>query len=238
MRYHERIFRGMRVVVYFSNTGESKKIAAVLAQKTGFALRSLEECNETEFKRLILVFPVYCQNIPTPVKAFLRSTKSEGLTAVATYGRMCYGNVLKELQGENSANHHMIAAAYVPTKHTYVAEESFSDWERLEPLIAKQNTLTKVEIPRSYKNPLANFGMGLRSRMGVRLKKNTRCIGCGLCERECVYQAMKNGKPNKKCIRCLRCVARCPVQALEFSCRAPLKLYLKKKKINALILYV
>ena len=228
----------MRAVVYFSNTGESKKIAAYLAKKTGFPLRALEECKETAFERLILVFPIYCQNAPAPVCDFLRRTKSEGFTAVASYGRMCHGNVLKELQQKYGAQHALIAAAYLPTKHTYLEEESFLALERLQPLVENQWSDQKVEIPRSYKNPLANFAMGWRSRIGIKIVKNNRCIGCGLCERECVYKAMQKGKPNQKCVRCLRCVARCPVQALTFTCRAPLKWYLKKKKKDDLVLYI
>ncbi len=228
----------MRAVVYFSNTGESKKIAAYLAERTGFSLRALEECKITAFERLILVFPVYCQNVPVPVCNFLKQTKSEGFTAVATYGRMCHGNVLKELQKKYGTQHSLIAAAYVPTKHTYLKEESFFALERLEPLVMKQQSGERIEFPSSYKNPLANFAMSWRSRIGVKIAKNNRCIGCGLCARECAYKAMQKGKPNKNCVRCLRCVAQCPVQALEFSCRAPLKMYLKKKKKDNLVLYI
>ncbi|MDE6293488.1 MAG: 4Fe-4S binding protein [Clostridiales bacterium] len=48
---------------------------------------------------------------------------------------------------------------------------------------------------------------------------------------------MAYGKTNRKCIRCLKCVSECPNNALHFSTRLPMRMYLRKKKCDKLIIY-
>ena len=232
----------MNVVFYYSNTGESKKIAKFFAEQTGYPLLSIEEEKgaEKSFKDVIFVFPVYCQNIPNTAKRLLCQLKAERLVLVATYGRMCYGNVLCEAQ-KLVLSAPIIAAAYVPTKHSYLYEPSFESFDELLPLLEKMKygkDAKEIKIPRSYKNPFANFAMDGRSRIGVKMWRDEKCTYCGKCEKECVQKAIINGKINKNCIRCMKCVVNCPVGALHFSNRLPLHLYLKKKKTDKVVLYI
>lgn len=51
-----------------------------------------------------------------------------------------------------------------------------------------------------------------------------KCMGCGVCERSCVYEAVKvsEGKANvdeKKCYGCGLCVSICPFRAIKFKGR-------------------
>jgi len=229
----------MNVVVYYSNTGESKKIAQYLAEKTGYSSTDLRLLNGCVFEDVVLVFPVYCQNIPETVKDFLSRLRAERLILVATYGRMCYGNVLYEAQNLY-AKSPIVAAAYIPTKHSYLQEESFKDFEKLTPLIGKikSGSGEEIRLPRSYKNIFASFAMDWRSRVGVKMWRDESCMDCKLCEMECAVKGITAGKTNKNCIRCMKCITNCPVGALHFSNRLPMRLYLKKKKVNKVVLYI
>lgn len=223
-------------VVYYSNTGQSKRVAEYFADKTSFELCDIIGLSECVFDTVILVFPVHCQNVPDCIKHFLKRLQVKNLAVIATYGRMCYGNVLNYIQ--RRYDHNIVAAAYVPTKHSYLDESGFDVFDKLTPIIDKLNNSTRVKIPKTYKNPLSDFCKGWRSRVGVKLYKDGRCDNCGACNSVCVNNAIKNGKPNRRCIRCLKCVERCPKGALHFTLRLPMRVYLRKKKVDDLIIYV
>ena len=226
----------MNAVVYYSNTGQSMRIAEYLAQQTDFPLLDIFELTECNFDTTVLVFPVHCQNIPKPVKAFLAQLHTNALIPIATYGKMCYGKVLYEIQRHYT--HKITAAAYVPTKHTYLDENEFTDFECLNPILSKINSINSITIPKTYKNPLSNICMSLRSRMGVKIYKDNKCNNCGLCNEICNNNAITYGKTNRKCIRCLKCITQCPNNALHFTTRLPMQLYLRKKKCDKPIIYI
>ncbi len=225
----------MNAVIYYSNTGQCRRIAEYLADKSGYALTDIYEA-QNGYGTVILVFPVHCQNIPAAVKTFLSKLKVVTLAAVAVYGKMSFGNVLYEVQ--RRYRHSIAAAAYVPSKHAYLAEDGFEDFEKLDFITEKLKDPVAVKIPRSRKNIFANFLPAFRSRMGVKLYADAACDKCGACSKVCKTDAMDNGKPNKKCIRCLKCVEACPRNALHFSTRRAMRLYLKKRKKEELIIYI
>lgn len=225
----------MNAVVYYSNTDESKRIAAYFAEKLNYDIVDIADA-ECEYKLAVLVFPVHCQNIPQAVTHFLKRLKVCELIVIAVYGKMCHGNVLYEIQ--QKFHHNIIAAAYVPAKHTYINEPRFCDFDMLRPIADKVTIHSVIKIPRSYKNLFSNVFKGLRSRMGVKIIKNNDCDNCGACKNCCPQNAIENGKTNSKCIRCLRCVAYCPKQALTIKTSPLMSAYLKKKKQDELIIYV
>ncbi len=227
----------MNAVAFYSNTGESKAVAEYLADGLRYHLVDIERGGESHYNNLVLVFPVHCQNIPYVVKAFLKGTKVDNLTAVATYGKMCSGNVLYEIRRKYHMN--IVAGAYIPAKHSFVeGDDSFCDFESLIPIIEKTKHPSTVRLPRLYKNPFANLFPKLRSRLGLKIVKNSSCNGCGICSGQCSFNAVNAGVTNGKCIRCLKCVAACPNKALSVKLRLPLRLYLRKKKVDKLIIYV
>lgn len=226
----------MNAVLYYSNSGESKRIAEYLADKTGFALIDLNAADNLQYERALLVFPVYCQNVPQAVKEFLRKLKTEYLALIATYGRASYGNVLNEIQREH--RHRIIAAAYLPTKHSYVDEERFDEFDRLAPFIEKLGGNGEITIPRSRKNPFAAFAPQWRSRLGVKILCSSDCNGCGTCDRVCPQNAITRGKPNNNCIRCGKCVVNCPQGALTLKPSRIMRAYLKKRKRTELKIYI
>jgi len=227
----------MNAVVFYSNTGQSKAIATYFANQLGYPLADMEiKCAEY-YQNLVLVFPVHCQNIPDIVKSFLKNISVENLTVVATYGKMCCGNVLYEIQKNYQKN--IVAGAYIPTKHSYIYnDDAFCDLDELKPIVEKVKEPSYIQLPRLYKNPLADIFPKLRSRIGLAIQKSENCNGCNLCAERCSFGAIKSGTTNRKCIRCLKCVESCPRQALKIKLGMPLKLYLRKKKSNKIIIYV
>lgn len=228
----------MNAVVYYSNTGQSRAVAEYLAERLGYPAMDMEVCRKVRFEILVLVFPVHCQNIPPSVRFFLDKITADYLIPVATYGKMCYGNVLWEIQRTYTRNT-VAAAAYVPTKHTYLADDiPFDDYHLLDPLVDKVKNPAPIRLPRTYKNPFADLLPTLRSRLGVRLYRTEACDGCGLCTARCPQMAIQAGITNQKCIRCLRCVKECPKGALGVKLRLPLRLYLRGKKATETVVYV
>lgn len=236
MCHNEGIYRKVNVVIYYSNTNQSKRIAEYIAQQSGFSLSDIFDLTEYSFDTAVLVFPVHCQNIPQPIKILLNRLRTKALIPIATYGKMCYGNVLYEIQ--KNCRHNIIAAAYVPTKHTYLYENKFSDYESLNPILSKLNSPDRITIPKAYKNPLSNICKNIRGRVGVKIHKDNKCNSCGKCNAVCNNNAITYGKTTRKCIRCLKCVEQCPQKALHFSARLPMRMYLRKKKCDKLIIFV
>ena len=227
----------MNAVVYYSNTCQSKAIAAYFANQLGYPLADMETKCAEHYQNLVLVFPVHCQNIPDIVKSFLKNISVDNLTAIATYGKMCCGNVLYEIQKGYQKN--IVAGAYIPTKHSYIDnDDPFCDYDKLIPILNKIKEPSHIQLPRLYKNPLADVFPKLRSRLGLRIEKTKDCTGCNLCAESCSFGGIKAGKTNRKCIRCLRCVEYCHNQALKIKLSLPLKLYLSKKKTNKVFIYV
>lgn len=225
----------MNAVVFYSNSNESKKIAKYLGEKSNYEIFDLRLLNNFNFNNLIVVFPVYCQNIPDEVKEFIKKIRVNNISVVATYGRKSFGNVIYELSKLNKLN--IISYAYIPTKHTYIENDSsFEDYSKLDCLVGKFNKPSTIKIKKHFKNPFASILMLKRSQSNIKIVKNENCNGCNICANCCsnIYK----GRPNEKCIRCLRCVNRCPNKSLYIKKSFVLKMYLKLVYKNKLIIKV
>jgi len=144
--------------------------------------------------------------------------------------------ILKPFIGVQVGN--FIGGAYIPSKHTYKANRDILDLDKLLPLcIRLESDQTKVLPKKRPKNIFADFFPSLRSRLAVSIKKNNNCNNCNLCSRRCPVQAIDHGRINKNCLRCLRCYYECPRKGLTVKYSLFLKLYLRKEKINKLIIY-
>lgn len=237
MRNNEGVYRKMNAVIYYSNADESRRVAVYLAGKLGYELLDIELIREYRYDNLLLAFPVYCQNIPQKVTAFLARLNVNNLAVVATYGKVNHGNVLYEIQ--RLYKHNIIAAAYVPAKHAYIDGERFEQFDKLDVIVSKFDNPSRINVPKSYKNPFANIFKGLRSRLGVKIVKDCgKCDNCNICGANCPQKASNYGKTNCKCIRCARCVTHCPQQALKIVKSKIMAKYLAKTSQNELVVYV
>lgn len=226
----------MTVVYCFSGTGHSRAVARYMAEKLGTPVREIGKDIPIPSDVAVIVFPVYCQNIPAPVKAVLPQITAKHVALIATYGKMGCGNVLWE--SAKLVKGQVIAGAYVPTGHTYLEEGTEFDTDPLQTLLERIRDPKPVLLPRRKKWWLADVLPDGRSRLSVKLERTRDCTQCGLCTRDCPMGTMENGRPGKNCIRCLRCVKICPAQAIRVSYGRVLRAYLRKPKQNEWIFYV
>ena len=228
----------MTKVFYFSGSGHTFAVAKAISEMISCEIVEMDHAMPHPLyeDRVVIVFPVYCQNIPKPVKAFLKQLAARHVVLIATYGRISYGNVLYEAQ--KLVHGEVIAGAYIPTGHTFLAGERAFDTACLRPIAERIQDPKPVTIPKSRKSLWANIFPGFRSRVGTRLWRTDRCDHCGLCQERCPVNAIKAGRITAKCIRCLRCAANCPKGALRYKNRWILHQYLKNYWNDHLILYL
>ena len=223
----------MTQIYCFSATGRTRQIADYFADKLSSQVYELP-CESAVCGTAIVVFPVYCQALPAPVKAFLPKLTAARLVLIASYGHMSYGNVLWEASRLNKAP--VIAAACVPIGHSYLNEETGFDCSLLDPILERIRFPREITVPKTHKDFFAGLMPGLRSRLGVRMKKTEACTDCRLCITKCPVGAMTEKGPGKHCIRCLRCACVCPAGAMEYSLTAPVRLYLRKKRCSQFLI--
>ena len=227
----------MVTVFYFSGSGHSLAVAKELSEMLACKLTPIASKRESITEETaVVVFPVYCQNIPKPVAAFLKQMQSKYIVLIATYGKISYGRVLYEAQMLVQGD--VIAGAYIPTGHTFLDGDYAFDKTQLTPIVDRIRTPKKVRIPKTRKDLLANIFPDLRSRVGVKIIKGAQCTNCGVCEQECPMGAIRNGKTGSNCIRCLRCVINCPQKALQYKNSRVLDAYLKSNYLDDTVLYL
>ena len=222
----------------FSGSGHSMAVANGLCQLLECSIKpvGLDGEEPPEEDTAIVVFPVYCQNIPSPVKNFLKKLQAAHIVLIATYGKVSYGNVLYE--GQKLLRGEVIAGAYIPMGHTFLNGDCTFDKACLLPIVDRIKAPQRAYIPKTRKNPLANIFPALRSRMGVKLIRTGLCGNCGLCEKCCPVGAIQNGRVSNACIRCLRCKTNCPENALTYKNSRILQAYLKHYYKDEFVIYL
>lgn len=228
----------MNAVIYFSCSGQSLRVAQTLGEKLNYEVFDVysEKFNtDIHFECVVAVFPVHCQGIPKPFGKILKELRTDNIALVATYGGANPGNAVYEAAKLVTGT--VVAAAYIPAKHTYSFEgyrEIIVPDELIEAILACR----QIKIYRRRKTPFASLLPELRSRLIIKIFKTSKCNGCGICDMVCPMNAMKLGKPNRRCIRCLKCVYTCPKGALSTAKSFILKKYLGSVEFNKVILYI
>ena len=225
----------MITIYCFSGSGHSFAVSKELSQMLDCEIKPIDNKTATE-DTAVVVFPVYCQNIPKPVRRFLKGLEAKNVALIATYGKISYGNVLYEAQ--KLLHGQVIAGAYIPMGHTFLDGDCVFDVTQLLPIVRRIKAPQRVTIPKTAKNPLANIFPGLRSRISVKIEKGDSCVNCGLCERTCPVGAIRNGRIHSQCIRCLHCVTNCPQKALQYKNSRVLDAYLRSYCKDEYVLYL
>ena len=246
MRNYEGVFEAvnglnvrLRAVLYFSATGESKKLAKQLAARLGWEcfdiFKLYGDGKRLEFGQVAVVFPVYSQGAPSFLKPIFKQLTAEYAAIIATYGRMGAGNAVYE--AAQLLNAKVCVAAYIPARHSYIENDDFAAPDIPGDIISAILHPHVITIPKRRKTPFAGLLPNLRGRFTVKIKRGKNCNSCGICGGVCPAGAIKNGKISNKCVRCLKCVRSCPNSALEVRYSRILKRYLKKKPTEEIIIY-
>ncbi len=220
----------MNKIFYFSGSGKSKRLANFLGKEVGAEVFDLTKTSDYTADLAIIVFPVYCQNLPDPVIPFLRKLKTKKVSFVALYGRKSFGNVIEDAVKITDSD--FIGGVCVPCGHSFLLEKDDFDYKSFKPFIERIKNPISAKPKHYNKSFYADFFPANRTQICVKIYKNENCINCGKCSENCPMGAMDDGKINRNCIRCLRCVSECPENALQFKINGLLKLYLINSRKN------
>lgn len=234
------------MILYFSATGNSKFVAQVISESTGYQMvdigeRIKKDVTEELYSQepYILVCPIYAWRIPRIVEEYLKRIKLSGNKKIYVIVTTC----------GSSGNASKYARKFVESKYmkymgletffmpgSYIAFMENPSKEQMEKLSAeaipkskKIADLVRRELPLNQENisglgkfmsKVANpfFYKNIIGKEGFYTTKD--CIGCGKCKKVCSLNniEMKNGKPvwGKDCTHCMACIHRCPKRAIEF----------------------
>lgn len=228
----------MTEIFYFSGSGKSRRLAEYFGKKLNVTIHDITKISPEEFSPeiAVIIFPVYCQNLPDSLLDFLPKLNAKKTVFIATYGRISYGNVIMDAAKLTDAE--VIAGVCVPCGHSFLAETDDFDLDSLEPVFERINNPQKAVINKAKKDFYADFVPAKRTQIGVKLTRTDKCNHCGKCKENCPVGAMGENKIGKNCIRCLRCVNECPQNALNFETLGFMRLYLTFNRKNELKFYL
>lgn len=226
-------------VFYFSGSGKSRRFAEYLGESLSssvFDITKLFSADDYFAETAVVVFPVYCQNLPKPIIDFLPLLKAEKIAFAALYGRKSYGNVIED--AVKLSDSEFIGGICVPCGHSFLGEEDGFDFCKISPFIQRLLSPSSAKTEKGKKVFYADLIPAERTRIGVKIIRSDKCSHCGKCIENCPVGAMTEKNIGKNCIRCMRCVNECPEKALHYKTLWFMKLYLKNNRKDELKFYL
>jgi formate hydrogenlyase subunit 6/NADH:ubiquinone oxidoreductase subunit I len=237
-------------IYYFSGTGNSLHVARELERRLPETVPVpiidvlRDDSIETTAETVGIVFPIHNLTMPIPVERLLRRVDARSakyIFAIAT--RFCSDKVfltvdrILEKQGKSLDAYFSVEmpCTYVPLfkipSQDTIAKMETELQKRLDGI---QAIVTSKQTHREKDGPLVflldhvlyplitAFMFNARfPDMARSFYADSRCTGCGLCEKVCLSERirMRDDKPewieSIDCIYCLACLHFCPVEAIQ-----------------------
>lgn len=241
-------------IYYFSGTGNSLHVARELKRRIPeitlvpiiSALKTAKI--ETKDKIIGIVFPIHATTMPYPVKQFLQRIDLKSASyifAIAT--RLCSDKVFLDMNKILARKRKFLDSYFsVEMPCTYIPFFKLSSQEEIIKMESKlQRRLDEIQyfivnkqisrekddlivflLTRILCPFIAYWFQKIRFRdMEKSFYSDSKCTGCGLCERICLSNKIRiiNNKPewidSIKCTYCFACLHYCPVKAIQIKGR-------------------
>ncbi len=232
------------VIFFFSGTGNSLRVARIIAQKIGnvnlIPMKAQPlKIDLSTAETVGFVCPVYEWDIPKPVKNFIENLNIPTnayiyavVTYVAIHGR-CFETVNKILRQKGMRL--LYGRAIKSVGSECIAYEPFPSPKRKVPKTDKVARKVGLEISnrkirrfpkmspvaRMLYKPLMQPFINVQHEFDKGFYTNDKCISCHLCQRICSLNniTFDNNRPvwNNKCIGCNACVVYCPTKAIQYN---------------------
>lgn len=223
--------------IYFSPTGGTKKVAALVANGLADTVSDVDLTdNRTDFQlpalsaddEVVIAVPSYSGRVPSPAVDRIARLQGNGAKAVlvCVYGNRAYEDTLVELRDVVvNGGFRVVAAVAAVAEHSiarrYAAgRPDADDCRQLTAFAVKirerlsSGSVGEPAIPGN--RPYRKAG-----KVGFVPKPTRKCNKCGACARKCpvgAIDAADYGKVDRdKCISCMRCVAVCPHKGRKVS---------------------